>query len=679
MNLTFWGNQKFISLSNNKKQRQPERDKPGFSGVVENNSDRLEDKSHIVPQGCLTLKNQQEDTFGRLEDKSHIVPKGFIVPNNKAFETLDVDPYITPKNFIPYSGTSKPDLTPSQIPLVDVPSSAIIAKLNYVIKTSYVLPSQESKDIKRAVIVNDQDFTCLKDTSIRYISGVHPGVPLRTDDFIVTDTKIDPIIPTKTGDLLFSRNSLEFDQVNALVHATETADMINNYWDIKVPWAFDEPIMLNAHARFMNDGTGEYLETWDNAYYSRGYKEIALLIAENKRDKGEVVYASRSSDTISHETAHAKLDGLDKYLADSKYIPSESIHESFADFNALLHSLYSDKVIDRILEQTKGDLRKDNLASQFDIQFGKKVLAEEKSCLRNVLNAYTRPEKLSDLEYCPKGDDSLVLEPHHYSQLFTGTLYDILESVYKTNLNNFDNNQKLSLVKARDVVGRIFNRSILYMPSGEVNFKDVAYAMLKVDKVENDGANFSSLAKCFMKRNILKKQEVQAFIHQQNTLAPLKLDIPKITGSDIEKFVSDNKLALGLTKDSKFNFYRCYVDSNGNQFFKLNKKDNLRIPDDRNKYYDMSNNDIPIRDAITLVFDIDGNLISALNKELTNDDKQEMLGTFEQFALFYYKPRQDGYDEIGEEWERRSKEIEEKRKKNQPKLNPPSTVHTFDI
>ncbi|MGD9581299.1 MAG: hypothetical protein AB7V50_07990, partial [Vampirovibrionia bacterium] len=521
MTLQYWGNQNIISYCLNN-QKLFAKKSPSFAS--NNNDDdphRLQDKSHIVPKGALTLKKKYDDD--RLEDKSHIVPKGII-------------PY-KPKK--PDLGLPEKESIPDIISAGDIPNSALISKLNYIIKTSYVLPSQSPKDVKRAVVVNDQDFACLNDTSVRYIQGVHPDVSLRTDDFIVTDTKIDPVIPTKTGDLIFPRNSLEFDQVNALVHATETNEMINNYWGIKMPWAFDGPIKLNAHARFYNGATGEYEETWDNAFYSRKCKEILLLIAENKREKGQVVYASRSSDTISHEVSHAKLDGLDVYLADSEYIPSEAVHESFADINALLHALCSDKVVDKILEQTKGDFRKDNLASQFDVQFGKMVLEKEKSCLRNALNSFTRPERLDTLAYCPVGDDDLAIEPHRYSQLLTGTLYDILESIYKNNLKPFDNNQKLSLVKARDTLGRILNRSMLYMPSSEINFKDVALAMLKVDKVEFNGANFSALTKSFLRRNLVTKKEIQDFMLAQNKLPDIKLNSKSVSGCDIEQLVKE--------------------------------------------------------------------------------------------------------------------------------------------
>lgn len=619
---------------------------------------------------ALRFMGSADDKSGRLPDMSHMVPKGAKIYPKKPLDKSNV--------------TSQKSVDTSKMELKDIPNSALLAKLNYVIKTSYVMPSMAPKDIKRAVSVNDKDFISINATSVRTIEGVHPNVPLRTDDIVIRDSKIDPIVPKNTNDLIYPRNSLEFDQVNALVHAVETTDMINNYWDIKVPWAFDGPIGLNAHARFYNSGNGEYVETWDNAFYSREYKEIALLIAENKRQKGEVVYASRSSNTISHEVAHAKLDGLEKYyvhhIADPKFRPFEGLHETFADFNAILHSLCSDKVVDKILEETKGDLRKDNLASQYGVLFGRMVLKKEKACLRNVLNDFVMPDKLSDLNHFSKDRNELILEPHIFSQLFTGTLYDVMESIYRDNLKKYDNNQKVSLVKSRDTVGRLFNRSLLYMPVAEVDFKDVARAMIKVDQIENDGANYKSLVKCFMKRNILNKDEIQAFNTQQNKVPSLTLNQPIITGTIMENFVDKNKAALGLSKDHNYEFYRCFIDSNGNQFFKMSKKVPLKIPNERERFFDMSNKDITIRDGVTLVFDNKGNLVSALNKEMSNDDKDEMFKLLDKFAQIYYKSRQDGYDEISEEWNKRQKEREDARKKNEEaKINEFSTVHTLDV
>lgn len=645
MKTQLWGSYKYITTPEKNNKGTLKHASMGFMGGTNDKSGRLPDMSHVVPKGAK------------------LYPKK---PLNKDNITAE-----------------KPNEA-LKMELKDIPNSALLSRLNYVIKTSYVMPSMAPKDVKRAVSVNDKDFISLNATSVRTIQGVHPDVPLRTDDIVITDSKIDPVVPSKTGDLLFSRNTLEFDQINALVHGSETADMINNYWDIKVPWAFEGPLKLNAHARFYNSGTGEYVETWDNAFYSREYKEVALLIAQNKREKDKVVYASRSSNTIAHEIAHAKLDGLEKYyvhhIADPKFRPFESIHEAFADFNAILHSLCSDKVVDRILEETKGNLRKDNLASQYGVLFGRMVLQQEKACLRNVLNDFVMPDKLSDLEHFPTKDNKLIAEAHVFSQLFTGTLYDIFESIYTDNLKKYDNNQKVSLVKARDTVGRLFNRSLLYMPVAEVDFRDIAYAMLKVDKVENDGANFKSLARCFMKRNILKKAEIQTFNDLQTKAPSLKLNLPIVTGGAMENFVEENKAALGLNKDHKYEFYRCFIDSNGNQFFKMSKKVNLKVPNEREKFFDMANTKITVRDGITLVFDYEGNLISSLNKEMTSDDKEEMFLLLDKFAQLYYKSRQDGYDEVKKEWDKRQKEKEEARKRNEEaKINEFSTVHTLDV
>lgn len=590
------------------------------------------------------------------------------------------------KGRVPFSGSASIPLelktTPAMLAIEDIPKLAFLGRINYTDKTKHITSTIDPKEIKRAVIVNDQDFTSLQKLSNRYIDGIHPGVSLRTDDFIVKDTKIPVLVTTKTGDLIFPVDSLEFDQVNALVHAKETANMIDNYLGVKVPWAFEGPVELDAHARFYNYGTGEYCETWDNAFYDRAGKTISLLIAENKREKG-VVYASRSSDTIAHETSHAKLDGLERYLGDSKCFITVGIHEAFSDFNAIIHSLFSDNVIDNVLETTKGDLRKDNMASQFDIQFGRMVLAQEKPCLRSAINNLKRPENIGDLNFIPDDfDNKLGIEPHFYSRLFTGTLYDLLVLNYEKNLKDFDNNQKFALVKARDTIGSMFNRSFLYVPTGEINFKDVAKAMLSVDQIENQGANKDILIKVFKDRNILKDNEIKVYESMPDLSRKIKLPSDQPSDVDLLKLLNTNKEKLGLSKEKNYSVHRTFVDSNGNTFVKFTNDLELKIPDDKNIYFNMAGDKIPMTEGITLVFNKEGSLISALNKEITSEDKQDFLKIFQKYADFKYKPLQEAYDEIGDEWEAELKRREEdrrKRKTEEPDAPKPpkSTIHRY--
>ncbi|MEW5819208.1 MAG: hypothetical protein AB1782_03375 [Cyanobacteriota bacterium] len=599
---------------------------------------------------------------GRLQDKSHIVPKGVL--------TL-------PKN--------NPGIE-EKLPLDQIPAFALLSRVKFIDKSKRVESSLKAKDIKRAVMINEADFLTFKTPSLRHITGVHPNVPLRTDDFIVTDTKIDPIVPDLTGDLIFPDDTLEFDQVNALYHAEETKNMINNYWGIDVPWAFDSPIKLNAHARFFNGSTGEYVETWDNAFYSRSSKEIALLIGENKREKDSYVFAARSADTIAHETSHAKLDGLENYYGDSKCFITVGIHEAFADFNAMLRDLHSNRIVDRLLEETKGDLRKDNIVSMFDIQFGRQILSKEQPCLRSAINSYKRPDNISDLKFIPSKMDGLGIEPHIYSQLLVGALYDSFVALYENNLTTY-NNQKMSLIKAKDTIGKIFNRSFLCLPAAEVNFKDVAKAMLIIDKLEFGGKNSNILIDVFKARNILNDDDIANHKEQQARIIPFNLPDEELIAPHYEALLDEHKNDLGISKDKKFKFHKKFVDQNGNTFIKYTHDHILEIPKIHDKYFSLSGDKIDIKDGVTLVFNKERVLSAVMAKEISAKDKTELLTLFERYADYRYRPLQEGYDELGDEWEAELKRREEEKRKkakeakeDPDKPKPPkSTIHRYNI
>ena len=620
-------------------------------------------------------KTSKPGIFDRgLEDKSYIVPKGVLtLPQHKSLLDIDEKDLPTPQGVL-----TQPQNKKKKIQYVDIPSSAFISRIKMVDKTKVVTPNQQAKDIARAVVVNDQDFCSIKELSTRTIKGVHPNVPLRTDEFIVEDTRTKPIVPKDTSDLVFPSDSLEFDQVNALVHASETSSMIENYWGMKTGWAFDGPITLNAHDRFFNGGTGEYVDTWDNAFYSREYKSIALLSGANKREKGEVVHAARSSDTIAHETAHAKLDGLERYLADGKCFVNTAIHETFADVSAMLHSLHSDKVINIVLESTKGDLRKDNLVSKFDIQFGKKILSQEKPCLRSALNTHKHPDQYKDLSFVGAERGKLGLEPHYFSELMSGTYYDILVNVFDKNVAE-TKDQKNSLIKARDVIGRLLNRSILYMPSANLEFKDLAKAALKVDEVEFGGQYREILEKVFKDRNILKDSDIKAFYDQQAKVQTLQL--PKETLDSSEKFaeyIKENLPKLGLDTSKTYKLDKCFIDKDGNHFIKFASDSILKVPKERNVYYDIAGKEVPVREGITLSFNKEGKLVSCLKKEINEARKSDLLDIFRIFAEYRYKPLQDSYDEIEKEIEAEKQRREEARRKKQEGQDK-STIHTQEI
>jgi hypothetical protein len=576
--------------------------------------------------------------------------------------------------------------------LLDIPATAFAGQIKFTSSKPVTPDTIDPKQIKRAVLVNDQDFDTIKGTSTRYIKGVHPGVSLRTDDFIVTDTKKEVVIPGIKDDLIFPTDSMEFDQVNALVHATETADMINNFWGFNAPWAFEGPVNLNAHARFFNSGNGEYVETWDNAFYNRNGKEIALLIAENKREKG-VIYSARSSDTIAHETGHAKLDGLEKYFADSKCFVTVGIHEAFADFNAMLHAMQSDKVIDIMLQETKGDLRKDNVVSRFDEQFGQKVLINGQPCLRSAINDFKMPSDLDKIDFIPVKKDQLGIEPHIFSQLFTGTLYDSFVKIYESLCKQNNNDQKAAVIKAREDAGKTFNRAFLYLPSGEVNFKDLAIAMLQVDRLEHNSRNQNAFIESFKARNILTNKDIKNYQSQIKSLPSIKLDKEEEASKAWQKALNEYHKAINMPEGNDYKVSQVLKTSSGEQFVKYTRNKVLAVPGEKDVYYNLASNKIDVQEGITLKFNKEGILESALTKTIQPEVEKDLLTILKKYAEFRYKPLQDSYDEIAKEWEREQKRRKEKNKrkqqpvikhypeiKQQPEIKhiSYSTVHSYD-
>jgi hypothetical protein len=563
------------------------------------------------------------------------------------------------------------------IPLNKIPSECFHGHITFARKTKAVEEIIDYNNIKRKALINDQDFTILNKTTERTIQGVIPYKPLRTDDVIINDTRIDPVVPGLKDDLIYPKDSLEFDQVNALVHTTETRDMINNYWGIQQPWAFDGPITINAHARFFNPGTGEYTDTWDNAFYDRHSKGIELLTGADKRNKG-LVHSARSADTIAHEVSHAKLDGIDPYYCDSKFFVCTALHETFADFNAVLHAMQSKQVLDEFFKKTGGNLHKNNLISMIDEEFGQKVLAKQRDCLRNALNYYKHPASINNLTFLPVKENQLALEPHIYSQVLTGAIYDILA-------DSFDQDKKIpgltpqkALMKSRDEIGSIFNKAFLYIHSGETTFKDVAKALIHTDKVLYNGAHREILIKSFKERNVLNDLDIKAFDAKEKQLTNACRSLTYNNIDDLIQFIEKNQAALEFSDTLPLKPVFNAIDDKGNRIIKLVRDYELKIPDEKDVYFTRKNEKMPVRDGITFVFSKDNRCISCISKELSSSDKKELLTVFAKFCEYRYKPLQDSYDELEKEWKKREEEMKKNKKKkhlptpkNESLLKPP--------
>jgi hypothetical protein len=113
-----------------------------------------------------------------------------------------------------------------------------------------------------------------------------------------------------------------------------------------------------------------------NAYYSSNKKALLFgYFPASTTDAGHnlpggTVFTCLSKDIITHETTHALLDGLHPYFNEPSNPDVLAFHEAFADIVALFQHFSQPEAVRNQIAQTRGNLNKDNLLSQFARQFG---------------------------------------------------------------------------------------------------------------------------------------------------------------------------------------------------------------------------------------------------------------------------------------------------------------------
>jgi hypothetical protein len=240
-----------------------------------------------------------------------------------------------------------------------------------------------------------------------------------------------------------------------------------------------------------------------NAYYDR--LSLRFFYATDPVTK-KMVYAVNSTDVVAHELGHAILDALRPDLFNVQAMEIWAFHEAFGDIHAIINMLQHDLVLDTIIQETAGDLRKPNIATRLAEEMGAAIyhmtggrMGYSAGFLRNAVNGfnYKQPETL------PRQgrDDQLTSEPHSFSRVFTGAWYDILVGIYEFERQSLP--PKAALIKARDVLAVYTFRCIRMAPASIRFFDSVAKAMLVVDK-GNKYAYNNIMNQAFIKRGILR-------------------------------------------------------------------------------------------------------------------------------------------------------------------------------
>ncbi|HUW08315.1 MAG TPA: hypothetical protein VM537_01235, partial [Anaerolineae bacterium] len=260
----------------------------------------------------------------------------------------------------------------------------------------------------------------------------------------------------------------------------------------RLRWAFDAPQLLVVPR------AGE----WANAYYERETHSLQFFFFAATHGRG-MVYTSLSRDIVSHETAHAILDGIAPDLYDALTPQSLALHEAFADLTALIMAIRSHTLARTVLEQTKGRLEEYTTAfSRIAGQFGWERHGGH---------------SLRDLSKTVRMDQVASVEPHELSTVLSSALYEMLIKIFEAHRTRlaekegagfadpeFSKSGEALVLSARQLARMIF-RALDYLPPGEITFADYGRAILAADKTAypHAGRYREFLRDAFVKRQIV--------------------------------------------------------------------------------------------------------------------------------------------------------------------------------
>jgi hypothetical protein len=225
---------------------------------------------------------------------------------------------------------------------------------------------------------------------------------------------------------------------------------------------------------------------------------------------GGSLYTCDSTDVVAHELGHAILDSFRPETWSAASLEVASMHEAFGDFIAMMHVLSYDEIVNFIVNETQGDLRKNNVASQLAEEFGAAVykLSDPKegrspNALRSAINdfKYVNPGTLPvDAPY-----SQLAAECHSFGRIFLGALYDILVMIYE-DVKQSGKTPVDSLKEARNTLLRYMLKSIQNAPLNVKFFNSVSKTLLWADVTLNNRKYHDKIQQILANRNLLTTQ-----------------------------------------------------------------------------------------------------------------------------------------------------------------------------
>lgn len=367
---------------------------------------------------------------------------------------------------------------------------------------------------------------------------------------VVDRPNLAPALPDSHGNFLYGPNQPQFDACQTYGVLKLGMNLYSNVLSRNLPFAFKGKVHLYPH-----DGEGI------NAYYSRqdhGVHFLDMTSPKFKRDLGsDTLIMAQSLDVDAHEeVGHLLLDGLKPHYMNFE-LESQAFHEAFGDISAMILALQFDQVVDKLLEETQGDLTRSNVVSRLGKKAG--IAMQDLSAHPNPRHyflrdaamtmqydwKYEKPERLS--QWNPSDEKALGQEPHNFSRFFSGVWYEIFAALYEQEWGS-GASSKDAVKTARDVATDLVLRSVAdFSPDTSGQLESIAKGMLHADQADFNGAHQALLLKIFKGRNLFNESEAA-----EETLPDIRLTHPIHSAADAKKFLAKHRKFFGLPEKHSF-------------------------------------------------------------------------------------------------------------------------------
>lgn len=332
-------------------------------------------------------------------------------------------------------------------------------------------------------------------------------------------------------------------QVNAWATAVDTLDLFEQPAVLgrEVPWAFE-----GSRLRILPQAMYEA-----NAFYDR--RTRALHFGYFDDAQGGTIKTALSHDIVSHETAHAILDGLRPYYLESIHPDAAAFHEYVGDVAAMLSLFRQRDFIRQLAVLPFGKRRFFDLVTDLAPQVAVGLYGDaDRAALRTATNRLT---------YRDVADEP---EPHRRSQVLSGLAFQLFEGVLKKRIADAKRGQPMNagilfrqlMTTARHVL-RMLLRPIDLLPPGEVTFPEYAAIVLRSDRYFHpaDRLGYRDLLEGAMKQRRVHPSQHGSVpeVDQPDNRKLRERDIEMIRGSRVGayRFLDANRsvFAIPATRD----------------------------------------------------------------------------------------------------------------------------------